>query len=134
MNYSILDLDRGINSREMDTNSFPGDTGVGMATRLSGISKVQQVNKQATLLINTTNDFDIAQQQQPPSRQCKSTILFTIQFNHHERPIPTKASYTRPSGGKNNRHRSQNHQDRDCGFEGQSYSNCTYEQAKDPSR
>jgi hypothetical protein len=79
MNYSILDLDWGTNSREIDTNSFPGVAGVGMATRLSGISKVQQVNKQPTLLINTTNDFDIAQQQQPPSRQCKSTIL--LPFN-----------------------------------------------------
>jgi len=79
MNNSILDLDWGTNSRGMDTNPFPGDTGVGMATRLSGISKVQQVNKQPTLLKNTTNDFDIAQQQQPPSRQCKSTIL--LPFN-----------------------------------------------------
>lgn len=39
MNYSILDLDWGTNSREMDTNSFLGVAGVGMATRLSGISQ-----------------------------------------------------------------------------------------------
>jgi hypothetical protein len=112
------------------------DVIVGMATRLAGIFKLEQVNKQPPLPINT---IDNTTHQQPSSRQCKSTTLhcincFPIQFNHHERPIPTKAGYARPSGCQNNGNRSQDDQDRDCCFESQSYSKRINHQAKDPSR
>jgi hypothetical protein len=49
-----------------------------MATRLGSPTGVIQINKQPTLLINTTNDVDVAQQQQSPSRQCKSAIAFPL--------------------------------------------------------